>query len=169
MKTLIVKRAKVAWKDPVWSKVISAAIIGTALGIWKAVSSASFSKAVGFIASPIVLPAWLLLLLVASAAFGFWHIRPRRKPKPALTPTKSLVHGIADASSLVASWWPKATGYFPDDVHVDYAALENQFSLAPGVTQQAVSNVASQNCFKIKIPGTLFATFEYDHQKAHHG
>ncbi len=169
MKNVIVKRVKAAWKDPVMSKVISAALIGIALWLWKVISSASFSKAGNLAMSPVAIPAWLLLLLTACSAVGLWSIRPKRKPTPPAAPTKQLVHDIADASSLVAAWWPKATGYFPDDVHVNYEALESQFSLAPGVAKPAVSAVASQNCFKVKISGDRFATFEYDLDRAHRG
>ena len=169
MKTFIAEKVKAAWKDPVGSKLIAAVIISAALWIWKAFGSASFAKAVELIASPITLPGWLILLLVAGAAVALWGMRPRRKPTPDVTPTKSFVHDLADASSLVAAWWPKSTGYFPDDVFVDYATLENKLSLAPGIAKHAVLNVASQNCFKIKNPGELFATFEYDHKKAHNG
>jgi hypothetical protein len=169
MKNFIVERVKVAWKDPVFSKVISAALIGAAIWIWKALSSTSFSKAMDFITSSITLPVWLLLLLVVGTVVGLWHIRPKRKPKPVVAPTKPLVQNINDASSLVAAWWPKSVGYFPDDVHVDYAALEDQFSFAPGVAERATSIVASQKCFKVKIQGERFATFEYDRNKAYSG
>lgn len=169
MKNFVLEKAKSVWKDPVMSKVISATLIGLALWLWRVLSSASFSKAGDLMASPVAIPVWLLLLLTAGSVVGLWCVRPRRKPKLPATPHKPLVHDITDASSLVAAWWPKPTGYFPDDVHVDYDALDGQLSLAPGVAKLAVLAVASQKCFKIKIAGNRFATFEYDHAKAYHG
>jgi hypothetical protein len=169
MNNFIVETAKSAWKDPVLSKVISAAIIGMILWGWKQFGSASFSKAELLVAAPIALPMWLFLLLVIVAVVGLWKIRPRGKVKAPVAPAKALVHDVTDASSLVASWWPKSTGYFPDDVHIDYEELETKFSLAPGVAKTAASIVASQKCFKIKIPGERFATFEYDLNRASRG
>jgi hypothetical protein len=157
---------KGVWKDPVLSKLIAGGIGAVLLFVWRLIGESTFNSFVHALNSSIHLPTWLAVLFGLLIAALAWKLRPTRKVVTAQTP---LITDIVDASARVDSWWPKPTGYFPDDVHVDYASLESRYSLAPGVAKKAVSVVALKHCYKEKIPGENFATFEYDHDRAHRG
>jgi hypothetical protein len=62
-------RLQTAWKDPVWSKIISAAFIGIAAWIWTIVKGYTFSQSYdAFIAALVFrvpIPVWCILAAVA--------------------------------------------------------------------------------------------------------
>jgi hypothetical protein len=85
-------RLKAAWHDPVWSKVIAGAILGTPAVIWatRAVILSGVSGAVGqagagaagaarWLLEPGSVPRWLLLLIVASIALLAWAARQHHR------------------------------------------------------------------------------------------
>ena len=151
------------WKDPVVSTVVATAIIGGAVWLWRAISANTFNKALNWLASRYQVPLWLLLIFGIVTVFWFLRLFKRKERKgPPITNQHDII-------AILDDWWPKAVGQSPDDVAVDFRALERQYNLQQGTARSAIEKVAAKNCYKPKFIGENHATYEYDFHKAING
>lgn len=152
------------WKDPVWSKVISASIIGLATLLWIKIGSESFWSTVEFAEKTTPVYNWLIL---ASCALNIYAMAKILIPaqKSGKLPVKEISN-LNDAEAKIESWWPRAEGMFPNDVNIDYGALCNDLNISRGIIAQSIANVAYRHCYKPKVTGQNYATYEYDLSRA---
>jgi hypothetical protein len=140
------------WKDPVFSKVIAAAICGFFIWLWSYFDASSFNNV---IKNPITVPQyivitpWIFIIVQAVLKFNTFL---KAKPK---------ISGRDDIISILNLWWSKSENNPHQDVHVDFSYLEKMYNLAEGTVSEIIEEVAERRGFKVVSHGENYATFTY--------
>lgn len=151
MKNLLLK----IWKDPVWSKVIASVLFGGLVLLWSQFSATTFQAALEFLTSNYTLPVWVLAILIIISFFSI------ATAFVSLIAKRNVISNDADIVAVLDSWWPRASGMFPDDVHVNFSELEKKLNLQKGSVRRLIGAVAERHCYKPHTIGDTHGAYSY--------